>query len=298
MISQYNPRSMKRLLFIYLLVLSVNVAFAQEKLSTKWEELTASDFVTAIGQAKGVCMLPIGIIEKHGPQLPLGTDLLNVRRAAADAAQKEYSVIFPAYYFAQIFEARHQPGTVAYSLELQLKLLQETTDEMARNGCRKVLIVNGHGGNESLLPLFAQSQLAKEHDYVVYVFGLPQREVTGRPPTRDKIDMHAGETETSAMLANRPELVHLDRATQESGADQHRANLPPSVYTGIWWYAKFPNHYAGDASTATKQLGAFDLNSWSNQIVEALRAVKADEVSYQLQQQFYKEAKSPLSTPQ
>ena len=289
---------MKRILSVLLFAVSLNPAFAQVKLSPHWEELTAADFVKAMGDAKGVCMLPIGIIEKHGPQLPLGTDLLNVRRAASDAAQKEYAVIFPAYYFGQIFEARHQPGTVAYSLELQLKLLQETTDEMARNGCRKVLIVNGHGGNESLLPLFAQSQLAKPHDYVVYVFGLPQREVPGRPPAHDKIDMHAGETETSTMLANRPELVHLDRAPQESGADQHRVNLPSSVYTGIWWYAKFPNHYAGDASTANQQLGDFDLNSWSNQIAEALRAVKADEVSYQLQQEFYQQAKSPLNTPQ
>ena len=77
---------------------------------------------------------------------------------------------FPEYYFGQIFEARHEPGTIAYSRELQLALLQETTDEMARNGCKKVLIVNGHGGNNSLLPYFAQSQLAKPHDYVVYIF--------------------------------------------------------------------------------------------------------------------------------
>lgn len=69
----------------------------------------------------------------------------------------------------QIFEAKHEPGTIAYSPELQLCLLQETTDEMARNGCKKVVIVNAHGGNEYLLPYFAQSQLYKPHDYVVYV---------------------------------------------------------------------------------------------------------------------------------
>jgi len=52
---------------------------------------------------------------------------------------------------------------------MQMKLLQATTDEMARNGCKKVIIVNGHGGNENLLPFFAQSQLDAPHDYVVYV---------------------------------------------------------------------------------------------------------------------------------
>src|SRR5579859_6718947 len=115
---------------------------AQQKLSPKWEELTAGDFRSAIQQSKGTCLLPFGILEKHGPHLPLGTDLLNVRYASLQAVAQEYAVVFPEYYFGQIFEAKHEPGTIAYSVELQLKLLQETTDEMARNGCKKILIVN------------------------------------------------------------------------------------------------------------------------------------------------------------
>src|SRR3984885_4959001 len=125
---------------------------ASAQLSTRWDELTAGDFVTALDRAQNTCLLPFGILEKHGPQLPLGTDLLNVRYASLHAAEKEYALVFPEYYFGQIFEAKHEPGTIAYSRELQLKLLQETTDEMARNGCKKIVIVNGHGGNESLLP--------------------------------------------------------------------------------------------------------------------------------------------------
>src|SRR5690348_15957084 len=125
----------------------------QAKLSPKWEELTAGDFRRGVEQSKGVCVLPFGILEKHGPHLPLGTDLLNVRYASLQAVAQEYAVVFPEYYFGQIFEAKHEPGTIAYSLDLQLKLLQETTDEMARNGCKKILIVNGHGGNEHLPPL-------------------------------------------------------------------------------------------------------------------------------------------------
>ena len=57
--------------------------------------------------------------------------------------------MFPEYYVGQIFEARHHPGTVAYSSHLQLQMLQETVSEMARNGCKKIIIVNGHGGNNS-----------------------------------------------------------------------------------------------------------------------------------------------------
>jgi len=272
---------------------------AQSKLSPKWEELTAPDFVQAIKQSQGVCLLPFGIIEKHGPHLPLGTDLLDVRFATLNAVQQEYAVVFPEYYFGQIFEAQQQPGTIAYSLSTQLTLLQETVKEMARNGCKKVLIVNGHGGNESLLPLFAQAQLATPRDYVVYVFGLPRENVPGRPPLKTpNNDMHAGESETSHMLVARPDLVHMDRADSESGADQARLQLPDSVYTGIWWYARFPEHYSGVGSAATKELGEFDQKTWSSQIAEAIKGVKADTQALKLQNEFFEKTQHPIDTKQ
>src|SRR5262245_25849437 len=124
-----------------------------------WDELTAADFVKALDASRGTCALPFGIIEKHGPSGPLGTDLINVHYVTSLAAKQEYTIVFPAYYFGQIAEARHQPGTVAYSARLQLELLQETAAEMGRNGCRKVIIVNGHGGNNALLQYFLNVQL-------------------------------------------------------------------------------------------------------------------------------------------
>jgi creatinine amidohydrolase len=169
---------------------------------------------------------------------------------------------------------------------------------MARNGCKKVVIVNGHGGNNSLLPLFAQAQLATPRDYVVYVFGLPNLKVPGRPAMKTPMDQHAGEAETSHMLIARPDLVHLDRATQQSGADLNRQSLPDSVYSGIWWYARFPNHYAGNGEAANKELGAFDQKEWSRQIADAIKAIKADEVSLKLQNQFFEDSQHPLDTKQ
>jgi len=283
---------------ILFLLFSAAACFAQTNLPAKWEELTGPDFVQAIRQSQGVCVLPFGIIEKHGPHLPLGTDLLDVRFAVMNAVKQEYAVVFPEYYFGQIFEAQQQPGTVAYSLSTQLTLLQETVKEMARNGCKKVVIVNGHGGNESLLPLFGQAQLASPRDYVVYVFGLPRLNVPGRPVLKTTNDMHAGESETSDLMIARPDLVHIDRANQQSGADQHRLSLPENVYTGIWWYARFPNHYSGDGAAASKELGAFDQKEWSRQIAEALKAIKADQESLKLQNQFFEDAQHPIDTKQ
>jgi creatinine amidohydrolase len=266
----------KALVGLTILVFCSARARPQAKLSTHWEELTAEGFRAAIQQSQGVRVLPFGILEKHGPHLPLGTDLLDVRHAVLAAAQQEYAVVFPEYYFGQIFEAKHEPGTMAYSVHLQMELLQETSDEMARNGCKKVIIVNGHGGNEHLLPFFAQAQLEKPHDYVVYVLGLVHPPQGPGPPVKTSIDMHAGETETSTMLISRPDLVHMERAGKESGADQARLKLPGNLYTAIWWYARFPNHYSGDGSVATRELGEYRMNAWIAAIADSIRAVKAD----------------------
>src|SRR2546423_10707198 len=132
-----GPFRRKRLI-LPLMLLLCSICWPQAKLSVHWEELTASDFRNGIEKSQGTCLLPFGILEKHGPHLPLGTDLLNVRYLSLTAVAQEFAVVFPEYYFGQIFEAKHQPGTVAYSLQLQLQLLQETTDEMARNGCKKI----------------------------------------------------------------------------------------------------------------------------------------------------------------
>ena len=268
-----------------------------QSLPAKWEELTAADFQKAIAKAQQTCVLPFGIIEKHGPQLPLGTDLINVRYVTMHAVEQEYAVVFPEYYFGQIFEARHEPGTMAYSAKLQLELLQETTDEMGRNGCRKIVIVNGHGGNNHLLPFFAQSQMASPHDYVVYIFSRAAYP-PGRPEMKTKTDEHAGESETAHVMISRPDLVHQERSGEESGADRNRLDLPRSVYTGIWWYAKFPDHYAGDGAAATRELGEFDMKAWAAGVADALRAIKADQVSPRLQKEFFEGSREPIKTKQ
>ena len=294
---EWNRASFARLAICAAVSVLCGRGLQAQGLTVKWEELTAADFQSAIQKSQGTCLLPFGIIEKHGPQLPLGTDLINVRYVSQHAAEQDYAVVFPEYYFGQIFEAKHEPGTVAYSAHLQMDLLQATTDEMARNGCKKILIVNGHGGNSSFLPYFAQSQLATPHDYVVYV--LQRGEYPpGRPAMKTTTDMHAGESETSHTMISRPDLVHLDRAKTESGADLQRLDLPRDVYTGIWWYARFPNHYAGDGSAANKALGEFDMKAWTDDVVRAIKAIKADQKSLQLQNEFFERSGHPLDTKQ
>ena len=272
-----------------------------QRLSTNWEELTGPDFVKAIQEAKGVCLIPFGIIEKHGPTGPMGTDLLNIRYATFEATKQEYAIVFPEYYFGQIFEAKHQPGTIAYSTHLQLEMLQETTAEMARNGCTKIGLISGHGGNTNLIQYFAQTQMESPKDWVLYAIlnAAQGGNAPGIPgPSKPGADGHAGEMEISNVMAHRPDLVHLDRAGQESGADLKREDLPPGVYTGIWWYASFPNHYQGDAAGATAARGQASMKARADGIANAIRAMKADQVSLRLQKEFFEAAKHPLDTKQ
>jgi creatinine amidohydrolase len=269
-------------------------------LPVRWEELTGPDFVAAVERSSGTAIVPLGILEKHGPHMPLGTDLLDVRELVLRATKEEYSVVFPPYYFGQIFEARHQPGTVAYSERLVWDLLQETVDEIARNGVKKIILVNGHGGNQSFLPFFCQSQLARRRDYALYLFQ-PQNDA-GESAEIQKLrktpmDMHGGEVETSMMLAHRPDIVHPERAGMQSGADQARLSLS-DTYTAIWWYARFPNHYAGDGSPASRELGEQVLAASAKQLAAMIRAVKADTTVLELQRRFFDQADEPLATSQ
>jgi creatinine amidohydrolase len=266
-------------------------------LSVHYEELTAPQFSLAVEKSGGTCIIPLGIIEKHGAHLPLGTDLISCREAARQAAEKEYTIVFPAYYFGQIFEARPQPGTLAYGEHLIYDVLAETCAELARNGIKKIILYNGHGGNNAFLEYFCQTQLASRRDYGVYLFTSTaniEEDPEVKKLLRSKLDMHGGERETSVMLAINPALVHLDQAKTESGADQQRLASLPHVYTGIWWYARFPNHYAGDGSVATAELGRLLLKKDVDELAVMIREVKQDKTVLELQKQFYDAAEKPV----
>jgi len=132
----------------------------------RWEELTGDQFLQAV---QGVCRLPLSCIERHGHHLPTGTDMFIGREICQRVAALESAIVFPDFIFTQILEARHVPGTIAVEPELCLRLLDNVCREIARNGLKKIVIVNAHGGNDSLIHFFAQVQLASPRDYMVYV---------------------------------------------------------------------------------------------------------------------------------
>jgi creatinine amidohydrolase len=280
---------------VILFALAAAVSASAQNLPVRWDELTAGDWGRALEKSQKTCVLPMGILEKHGPHCPVGTDLITVREWCGRAAKKEYAVVFPDFYFGQIYEATHRPGAFAPPPELVLQVLQATCDEIGRNGFEKILIVNGHGGNNHLIPYFIQSQLREKKPYAVFLYDPPadtsfDRRMRAMRKTDPANDGHAGEEETSVMLHLRPELVKQEYAGNESGADRKRLPLP-GAYTAVWWFAAYPNHYAGDGSAGTAALGKFITDHEVDRIASVIRMIKEDRRTLELQEEFFRREK-------
>ena len=284
-------------IFVLFSIVLYSLSVYGQKLPAAWEELTASDFVEAVKKSEEVCIVPIGVIEKHGQHLPLGTDVYIAREVSRRAAEKEYCVVYPYYFMTQNYIAMPQPGTIAYSTGLMYQLLDETCREIARNGFIKIILVNSHGGNTNFLNYFCQMQMESPKDYVVYTI-TPQPDNATRTKIREMRKTttggHADELESSIMLAIHPDLVKMERATSESGDNQ--ALLPLGELTGMRWYGQYPNHYAGDAKDANAALGEIQIEGTSVELAKLIKAVKADQATLQLQKEFFQKSQHPLET--
>ena len=260
----------------------------------KWEDLTGPEFRDAVRKTRGVCVLAIGCVEQHGPHLPLGTDFLNGHRICVAAAEQEPALVFPPYYFGQIHEARHCPGTVAIDPILTMQLLNNVFEEISRNGCRKIVLYNAHGGNRHLLGYVAQSLLAARKPYAVYWAGryTEERRRALEKLLETDIHDHACECETSVSLAHHPGLVKMKALRGRSTRPLRRLAHLPDGFTAIGWYADYPEHYAGDARPASAAKGEKIRKLIVDNLAEYLRAVKRDKATLPLQDEFYTRAET------
>jgi creatinine amidohydrolase len=259
----------------------------------RWEEVTGDQFPQAVAAAEGVCLLPLSCIERHAHHLPLGTDMYIARELCRRAAEFEPVLIFPDFVFTQILEARHYPGTIAVEPDLILRLLDNACREIARNGLTKIVLVNAHGGNDFLIHFFVQIQLASPRQYVVYVAEPPlasEDKAVVEAQWQTVVDGHAGENETSAILAIRPDLVHQDQLRADGEGmplNRLKALRDLGVDVGIWWYADHPTHYCGDGTPATAEKGERWLAARARALARAVRAIKDDRETKRLQDEFF-----------
>ena len=260
----------------------------------QWEHLTSNDFSTAVRET-GVCIIAMGVVERHSTHLPLGTDYLSGHAVACLAAEKEGAVVFPPFYFGQIYEARCFPGTITVKPTLLLELVQAVLDEIGRNGFKKVILFNAHGGNDLFLPFLAQCTLAEQKPYSVYLYTgelSPERQKEWDSLLESGEHGHACECESSVLMASYPELVDLSKVSAQPGAALHRLAHLPNNFSGIWWYADYPEHYAGDARTASVEKGLRLRQIKVDALAEYIQAVKADQVVPALEKEFFEREKN------
>jgi creatinine amidohydrolase len=255
----------------------------------QWENLTSGAFAKAVRET-GVCVIGMGVLERHSDHLPLGTDYLNAHRIACLAAEKEPAVVFPPFYFGQIYEARCFPGALTVRPTLLMDLIQSVLDEIGRNGFGKIILYNGHGGNTHLLRFLAQCTLWEQKPYSLYVplhSMTPEQNAQWQQIRESTIGGHACEFETSMVMANYPDLPQMDAVPGESAAPLGRLRHLPPTHAGIGWYADYPEHYAGDARTASAEKGQALVGWMVETLAVYIAAVKADEVVPALEREFF-----------
>ena len=253
-----------------------------------WEKLTSEEFKAAVIET-GVCIVAFGVVERHGNHLPLGTDYLNGHRLATLAAEKEKAVVFPPFYFGQIYEARCFPGTITIKPTLLIELIQGVFDEIGRNGFKKIIILNAHGGNDGLLKFIVQAQLWEEKPYVLYWYQPTclERTTFYREVCETELHGHACECETSISLYNHGELVKGERIPEDTYYPKKLLSHIPKNFSALTWYSNYPEHYVGNANYATYEKGETLVQKEAELLARFIVDVKNDQVLPLLSKEFH-----------
>ncbi|GAB4570219.1 MAG: creatininase family protein [Anaerolineae bacterium] len=247
----------------------------------QWEHLTGGEFEAAVEKAAGVCVIAVGVIEYHGPHLPLGTDMLTAHALACEAAKREPVVVYPAYPFGVNTETKHFPGGIVLRDRLLFDLLENICDEISRNGLKKIVLLSGHGGNRFFLPLFVQLSLDKDKDYTLYyIHGRLDTEVRDQV-LETEVHGHACECETSIALHLYPEHVRMESLDPDRWWEPqpHLEHIADDAYTPADWFGRFPEHCAGDPRPASAEKGRAIFDAQVERLADILKAIKADQAA-------------------
>ncbi len=274
------------------LVAATNASPAKRKLN--WMELTATELEEAALLCKGVCVVPVGVMEKHGDHLPLGMDMLEAHEIAQRAAELEDVVIFPDYYLGQNTHAKSQPGAIAIRYDLLMPVLESLCDEIARNGFNRIILMTTHGGNSNLFGSLLEKMLDSNKPYTLYTM------FSTYPPAGDLLkavdDGHGGERETSSLLAFRPDLVKSSVAADYGYCMQReKAFRDYYVNTATAWYAEHPGMLGADKTPGTKEKGKYILEYRAQKLAEIIRLVKTDDTPVRFYREFSEAARHPRS---
>jgi len=255
-----------------------------------WENLREEEFESAIHKSGGLCVLPLGCLEKHGQHLPVGTDYFEAMSIVRAAAEIEDAVIFPSGAWlgeVSCFHAVKNPekarlcGSVGIRQETLLRVLSELCDEIHRGGFRKILLVNGHGGNTAMLRHFLRMQTYDGKPYATLMTSAfafhdidPKRlyntvtthkkdfpyltgediEVLARFAKTGTGGGHGDIRETSLVMEYDRSLVAKDRYEAECGISNHRTDYLRFLQQDGNIKTYLPNHMGLDPKQVLKMV--------------------------------------------
>jgi creatinine amidohydrolase len=252
-----------------------------------WSELSTADFA-ALDLARTIAVLPVAATEQHGPHLPLSvdTDIVNgvVRAALPHLAATLPALLQPTQAVGFSPEHTRFAGTLTLKSETLLRVWTELGECVAASGVKKLVLFNAHGGQVGALDLVARDLRARLGMLVYSVnwFHLPLRDANGQDVNalfsaeEHRFGIHAGEIETSLMLALAPDRVRMPQAEYFRSTSQDRAQRFPILGNGksakLGWQMQDynANGAVGNAGAATAQKGHAVLDAAGRALAQLL----------------------------
>jgi len=213
------------------------------------DQITMPEFVAGLAVTKTV-LIPVGATEEHGPHLPLGTDTFQAADVCRRLAEQRPLFVAPVIPYGVCRSTGDHPGTLSLTTETLKALIVDLVKSCYRQGLRQVVILSGHaGGTHNATLLDAGECLLRELPElkiaVVAEYALVKQEGKGLIVTAG--DCHAGEIETSRMLATRSDLV-------KGSAPAEQSTFPEFILVRdkrCYW----PGGVGGDPAQATAEKG-------------------------------------------
>jgi creatinine amidohydrolase len=242
-------------------------------MEVEWRHLTATALNERAG-AGAIVLLPVASTEQHGPHMATGTDALLVAEVCRRVALRIDGVVAPTLWVGLAEHHMSFGGSFTLRLSTYQALLADLLASIRRAGFGRVVIVNGHGGNMTALnAMSAELSLGSGLELAVTTYFL-LAEAAMAPHLEDQPGvLHAGEAETSMMLALRPESVDTARLAEATGPMPERGSALASPLHRWRSFAELSTTgVIGDARRATALKGEHLLEAAATALAEQLAA--------------------------
>lgn len=231
-------------------------------------------------KADAVLIQPIGSTEQHGPHLPLLVDSAIGSAVLAGALERlddsVPALVLPQLYYGKSNEHRDFAGTISLEAGTLLAVLMEVAASLHRAGFRRLALLNAHGGNRQIVEIAARDIHVRHPDLWVFPFFIWGTPVRSGPSVDGGLDLHAGDDETSLMLAIMPEAVRADAAVTEHPPAALTEGFPDGGIPFAWSSRDLTaSGVVGDARAASAGKGRQILESLVARLAQEIRAIHA-----------------------